>query len=936
MTIRSVEILERRDLLTVDLLPPIGEVALSSNPTDFILAGDFVYFSARSTGISDDLWRTDGTPGGTIRVQADTGRLSSLAVGSELYFMNSRLHRTSGTPQSTVELTDGNIYLSPSHSLVEYNGQVYFVGRDFDRTRNPDRIGEDLMRSGGTVENTSYANLHDADRNTNGARILGVWDERLHYLVRQSRTDVYRSTDGTLDGTVQPEGYQGEFNGMTMQALFGNYLLGRNEDAGTSELLSIDLSSGNSREEIDLDPASPAFPSEFLPTDQGVFFSASDTAHGTELWVTDGTSAGTKLVADVVEGPNDSQPTWLTVFQNRLVFVADHAIWSYDVGTSSLKLVKRFRNVPTSLGPQYLVVAGDSLYFVADGGNGDELWKYDGVSANEIIDLNPGSDGSQPGNLTIRENQLLFSAYVPEVGNELWVLDTTDDSIQLLADLRLGTTTNPPILPRDLFVFQGIGYFRMNDRQAGTELWRTDGTPAGTYMLADVNPGSGSSGPRQFFEFQEQLYFVANDGTHGYELWRTDGTAANTQMLRDLWPGIDGLIDQIVVGDTKFFFAGHDGVHGTELWESDGTAAGTRMAADLTEGFAATPISLLQAVGDNAYFYVDVQGAANETTFDVMRWDGENLHVFQERADIAGRLPIQAMAIWNGELAVIGSRNNLYYPADVRSSILGRVISAPLTPLEAPLGGGALPVGTTRGMMLVKQDGEVMTIDSAEVFETWTLGTSVVYSSGQNKTRVGLSRIDAESTEPEVLLENVELLASYQHSNTLWLLVAGDEQSAEVWSIAESAGSQPVSWGTIPNQPTAFVVAGDRLLYSARVNGTSNEHLYRFDLIPTPRVSVDTVDALFAAVRTSSEDQQFDRNGDGNVDDQDIDHLFEVELKTHQEDLDLSGTVDFADFLTLSANFGRTDEVPWSAGDLDQDGEVGFADFLRLSAKFGS
>ena len=82
------------------------------------------------------------------------------------------------------------------------------------------------------------------------------------------------------------------------------------------------------------------------------------------------------------------------------------------------------------------------------------------------------------------------------------------------------------------------------------------------------------------------LFFRALDGVHGDELWASDGTAAGTRLVADIWPGNGGWSYPsflTAVGDTLFFGAA-DGLHGQELWASDGTAAGTRLVKDIFPG----------------------------------------------------------------------------------------------------------------------------------------------------------------------------------------------------------------------------------------------------------------------------------------------------------------------------------------------------------------
>ncbi len=88
-------------------------------------------------------------------------------------------------------------------------------------------------------------------------------------------------------------------------------------------------------------------------------------------------------------------------------------------------------------------------------------------------------------------------------------------------------------------VFNGKYYFTGSTADAGKELWLTDGTQAGTMMVKDINPGSGGSNPDALMvagpKGNEKLYFAADDGEHGIELWVSDGTAAGTNMVADLF-----------------------------------------------------------------------------------------------------------------------------------------------------------------------------------------------------------------------------------------------------------------------------------------------------------------------------------------------------------------------------------------------------------------
>ena len=118
--------------------------------------------------------------------------------------------------------------------------------------------------------------------------------------------------------------------------------------------------------------------------------------------------------------------------------------------------------------------------------------------------------------------------------------------------------------------------------QTGYELWKSDGTEGGTVLVKDVQPGPGSSLPGFFaddallVDVNGTLYFAADDGVTGSELWRSDGTEAGTLRVKDVRPGADGSSPASLVDVSgTLYFAADDGVNGGELWKSDGTEAGT-------------------------------------------------------------------------------------------------------------------------------------------------------------------------------------------------------------------------------------------------------------------------------------------------------------------------------------------------------------------------
>ena len=103
--------------------------------------------------------------------------------------------------------------------------------------------------------------------------------------------------------------------------------------------------------------------------------------------------------------------------------------------------------------------------------------------------------------------------------------------------------------PGPIVNVNGIVFFTANDGNSGSysaELWRSNGTAAGTQLVKninphDINPGTATPTPQNLTNVNGALFFSAFDGTHGVELWRSNGTAAGTQMVDDIDPGVASL-----------------------------------------------------------------------------------------------------------------------------------------------------------------------------------------------------------------------------------------------------------------------------------------------------------------------------------------------------------------------------------------------------------
>ncbi|HYO54879.1 ELWxxDGT repeat protein [Archangium sp.] len=481
-------------------------------------------------------------------------------------------------------------------------------------------------------------------------------------------TGLWKS-DGTAAGTVKVLSSELQLESRPsfrdMTALGGTLFFGYNLHQTDTELWKSDGTAVGTVMVKDIRPGPEgAEVSRLMVASGSLYFLANDGSHGTELWKSDGTEAGTVMVKDIRPGPESLShpgleglpPPLASVEGTLFLLIAGEAgtveLWKSD-GTEAGTL--RLKTFPAGRSWRYypeLVEVQGVVFFVVNGA----LWKSDGTEAGTLLvrDFSSGGFGDWPDPLTRADGALFFLS-----GTSLWKSDgTAAGTLELkeFSPFRIISFKGQQAVGGTLFLTVEIS---RGDEKPGLELWKSDGTVAGTTLVRGFSSGTTSEGlwsiggtvflatasrddvvgerglwrsdgttagtvmveravpvPRGSFVENPLLlgdltFFTANDGVHGRELWRSDRTEAGTVMVKDIQPGLlDSQPADLVAMNGKFFFTANDGAHGRELWRSDGTEAGTVMLKDIQPGSRGSEPSAMTVVEGKLLFiaYDDTHG----------------------------------------------------------------------------------------------------------------------------------------------------------------------------------------------------------------------------------------------------------------------------------------------------------------------------------------
>ncbi|HVR99499.1 MAG TPA: ELWxxDGT repeat protein [Thermoanaerobaculia bacterium] len=612
---------------------PFGEVYYPFLPQRLERAGNRLILSAFDEAAGYRLWTSGGTPRTTTLL---TGCPGGCPSGSPMYFtrLGNRVVFGGLRPQNGQEpwISDGtvpgtrllrDVTPGPHSKGVRAFTPVSGGRLLFERFFGQDEQGE-IWTTDGTTAGTiplskgRYGESHYFTLPDWAPLDLGLLGGKVFYLGTDDSGAGLWVSDGSQAGTGPlhqwslPESSSPEhLNALALggRVLFNACRQAQNElwvSAGTAGATSelVDLPFGYCYQNRVASKPVPMAGGAVFQLIQS--FETVGTGRNVRIWRTDGASASALTSFD---GFYPGQPVPFAgkaLFSVSNVTATQTALWTTDgtaVGTQKLLDLPSLRYVV------YETSIGSLVYFVGvtASDNSYQIWRTDGTAAGTFainaFNANPGDGPQVAPEFNLVGDRVYFVTWADGHGPEIWSTDGTIQGTKPAVTEASGADD-----PNHLETAGGLLYFRSRrtDDDPRQFLWRTDGTPQGTFSLgADLSDGIFTpyfSAPF-YAALGDELFFQARDTAHGGELWKTDGTVEGTVLVKDIFPGTpDSHPLWLTAAGDRVVFSASDGIHGTELWSSDGTAEGTQMVDDVSPGASWSYPEWLTVAGDDLFF----------------------------------------------------------------------------------------------------------------------------------------------------------------------------------------------------------------------------------------------------------------------------------------------------------------------------------------------
>lgn len=367
-----------------------------------------------------------------------------------------------------------------------------------------------------------------------------------------------------------------------------------------------------------------------------IFSADGGGGKGIELWQSDGTNTGTSLVKDIYAGGVSSTPESFYAFNGKVFFSAygsaggNQDLWVTDGTNAGTYLFKDINPTGGSYPKGYCEMGGKLFFEAFTDLEGDEIWVSDGTDTGTRLlkDVKTGMMGSYPQNFVAIGNKLFFTVSVPPpAGSVVYESDGTTAGTNVFSRPGFNHINSNFIMPWRNKIYLNSGF------TSPDALWYTDGTIAGTDSVKKVDFAGWP------VVYNDKLYFAGSTPGSGIELMVSDGTKAGTKLLADIISGPDGSAPSyLTLYKNKIYFIAQSSLGDTQLYVSDGTDTGTHKVINPL-GTQTNPLSVTAFNGfkemDGKLFF-----AANYSGNGAELWSLEDTSKPVGIAQVAKSLPV--------------------------------------------------------------------------------------------------------------------------------------------------------------------------------------------------------------------------------------------------------------------------------------------------------
>jgi ELWxxDGT repeat protein len=509
----------------------------SSNQYGHTAVNNTLFFVADDGINGEELWKTDGTEKGTMMVKN---------IGFEHF-------------------------RSFPKELTHLNGMLYF-------TANDEKHGNEFWKSDGTELGTVLVKDINKGKSSSQPSLLTAYNQQLYFVVNENGlySTIWQSS-GLESGTISVAKIQQGSDKIKISSLVpaGRFMFLIGEINGKLALWS--LEKGNNQLTFIKVFETKAYENKevFSINNESLVFAACNEKNNDELWISDGTKEGTKLLKEILIGVKPSSPKHFFKHQDNVYFSVNNTkneaeLWQTDGSLNGTKLVKKIANFSNSKIDIQYASLGKSLAMsvVVDIQNQHTIY----VLVNNVLKTIT----------TLNLND--FQSRIRVIKGELYIKKQLNNQEEIVCKLDINTSQQKEVVVKNslgsfcfvLHFFEWNGRFISvaNDGINGIELFELKNNQLG--LIKNIQEKGVGSNPSSFRKLGTQFSFFTLPTSQQSDLWISDGSSANTKQVYSFKLEEDETIDGVISMNQQLYFFKRN-FNQYEFWQSNGTEKGTKL-----------------------------------------------------------------------------------------------------------------------------------------------------------------------------------------------------------------------------------------------------------------------------------------------------------------------------------------------------------------------